>query len=369
MAYGAGAKVTGKGGVGTGVGTGTNAGSGGNGTGFGGRGSGHRRANWAATAAPRPANAPWPAPCTGSIRHQLSDGQLEPQPQAAVHRPDVHRSGRARRPTPAPPPWASCPSSPPDRRTRPTAPTASASKTRLLWLLRHQERDGNLAKGCVQPMYSHGMATIALCEAYGLSGDHNIGAAAQGAVELHPRRPKQDRLRLALQPRRPRRHLRRRLASHGSEERADGGLERGRLRGSGSIFDLACKWFDLVKCGPNGCNFQYQPDTGPTPAMSAVGLLCRQYMGTKRDRPDDDRRRRVLDEEHARRENPQRLLLVLRDASDAQLRRLRVGHLEPRDAEAVDQHADRDRTPAPTGVGTRTIRPRTPGARRPAATT
>ena len=54
----------------------------------------------------------------------------------------------------------------------------------LLWLLRHQDRDGNLAKGCAQPMYSHGLATIALCEAYGLSGDHNIGAAAQVAINF-----------------------------------------------------------------------------------------------------------------------------------------------------------------------------------------
>ena len=44
----------------------------------------------------------------------------------------------------------------------------------------HQEANGNLAKDCGQPMYSHGLATIALCEAYGLSGDKNIGMAAQG---------------------------------------------------------------------------------------------------------------------------------------------------------------------------------------------
>ena len=35
----------------------------------------------------------------------------------------------------------------------------------LIWLVRHQEQDGFLAKGCISPMYSHGMATTALCEA------------------------------------------------------------------------------------------------------------------------------------------------------------------------------------------------------------
>ncbi len=52
----------------------------------------------------------------------------------------------------------------------------------LVWLVRHQERDGNLAKGCISPMYSHAMATMALCEAFGLSGDRNVGMAAQNAV-------------------------------------------------------------------------------------------------------------------------------------------------------------------------------------------
>ena len=37
------------------------------------------------------------------------------------------------------------------------------------WLIAKQQPDGNLAKGCNPPMYSHGLATIALCEAYGLT--------------------------------------------------------------------------------------------------------------------------------------------------------------------------------------------------------
>ena len=33
-------------------------------------------------------------------------------------------------------------------------------------------------------MYSHGLATIALCEAYGLTGDKQVGVAAQKAVNF-----------------------------------------------------------------------------------------------------------------------------------------------------------------------------------------
>ena len=54
----------------------------------------------------------------------------------------------------------------------------------LIWLVRHQEQDGFLAKGCISPMYSHGVATTALCEEFALSGDHNVHDAAQGAVNF-----------------------------------------------------------------------------------------------------------------------------------------------------------------------------------------
>ena len=98
----------------------------------------------------------------------------------------------------------------------------------LVWLVRHQERDGNLAKGCISPMYSHAMATMALCEAFGLSGDRNVAHGRPGRGQLHHRRPEQERQRLALQSRRPRRHVGDGLADHGPEERPDGRPERGR---------------------------------------------------------------------------------------------------------------------------------------------
>ena len=54
----------------------------------------------------------------------------------------------------------------------------------LDWLIRHQQPDGNLAKGSNQMMYGHGLATIALSEAYGLTGDSQVGQAAQRAVNF-----------------------------------------------------------------------------------------------------------------------------------------------------------------------------------------
>src|SRR4029079_14191632 len=51
----------------------------------------------------------------------------------------------------------------------------------LYWLTSQQKPDGDL-RGKEGTMYSHGLATITLCEAYGLTEDRKIGAAAQQAI-------------------------------------------------------------------------------------------------------------------------------------------------------------------------------------------
>ena len=56
------------------------------------------------------------------------------------------------------------------------------------------------------------------------------------------------------------------------------GLNVGGSGGTGSAFELAGKWLDLVKTGPNDSQFQYQPGTGATPAMAppvcSAGNTC-----------------------------------------------------------------------------------------------
>ena len=54
----------------------------------------------------------------------------------------------------------------------------------LNWLMVHQKPDGDLSAGGVPKELSHTLATIALCEAYGLSGDREVGVAAQKAIRL-----------------------------------------------------------------------------------------------------------------------------------------------------------------------------------------
>ena len=50
------------------------------------------------------------------------------------------------------------------------------------WLVKQQKADGDLRGGGT--MYSHGLAAIVLCEAYGMTQDKVVGAAAQKAVDF-----------------------------------------------------------------------------------------------------------------------------------------------------------------------------------------
>jgi hypothetical protein len=49
-------------------------------------------------------------------------------------------------------------------------------------------------------------------------------------------------------------------------------------------FEGAKQWLKAASAG-NGGQFCYTPGSGPTPAMTSVGLLCSQYLGVKRDDP------------------------------------------------------------------------------------
>ena len=54
----------------------------------------------------------------------------------------------------------------------------------LQWLVQNQQPGGDLANGAAAQMYSHGMASLALCDAYALTADPEIGRAAQKAIDF-----------------------------------------------------------------------------------------------------------------------------------------------------------------------------------------
>jgi hypothetical protein len=147
------------------------------------------------------------------------------------------------------------------------------------WLIRHQQKDGNLAKGSAQMMYGHGLATIALAEAYGLTADKQVGRAAQAAVNfiLAAQNPKDGGWRYNPKDPGDTSVLGWQLTALKSAHMA--GLDCGR-----DVFTNAGKYLDTVAIR-GGTEYGYQPDVASSPTMTAVGLLGRQYLGAKRDNP------------------------------------------------------------------------------------
>lgn len=150
----------------------------------------------------------------------------------------------------------------------------------LLWLTKNQnEETGRFGNG---NMYEHGLATIAICEAYGCTRDLKLKNLAQGAIRFtedaqndvsggwhYTANPSTvgDTSVLGWQ-----------YMSLVSAQMAG-------LKVNPQSLASANKFLGSVSKGKSGGLFSYMPESGPTPAMSSVGLLCRQYRGINRTDP------------------------------------------------------------------------------------
>jgi hypothetical protein len=152
----------------------------------------------------------------------------------------------------------------------------------LNYLFQHQQPDGSLAG---KLMYAESLATITLCEAYGMSGDKGLGHAAQAAVRFIE-----------------------------SAQHAQGGwryspgdegdtsvtgwcvmaLKSARMAGlsvTPAVFDNAKKFLRSVARGKSQGLYAYMPGdgagnpAGPNRNMTAVAMLVQQYLGRTRDDP------------------------------------------------------------------------------------
>ena len=155
------------------------------------------------------------------------------------------------------------------------------------WLLKEQGEDGSFFQ---QGYYNHrfytqGLCAIAICELYGMSGDESFKEPAQKAIGYC-------------------------LRNQGSQggwryyplEDDDPRLGAGDVSVTGWIlmalqsarmagleippdhFRRAGEFLDQVAVD-DGSRYRYQPDRTPSRAMTAEGLLCRQYLGWERDDP------------------------------------------------------------------------------------
>jgi hypothetical protein len=145
----------------------------------------------------------------------------------------------------------------------------------LNWLMAKQDKkDGNLGGG----MYSHGLASIALCEAYGLTNDAKLRESAQKAINyiVYAQDDKSGGWRYA--------------PKQGGDTSVVGwqlmALKSAQMAGltvPPTTLKNAERWLDGNMSNDKG-DYGYIGNPGtnkdsPASAMTAVGLLCRQYLG------------------------------------------------------------------------------------------
>jgi hypothetical protein len=147
------------------------------------------------------------------------------------------------------------------------------------WLIKQQQPDGNLAEGAHQMMYSHGLATLALSEDYGMTGDKRVGAAVEKAVKfiVDAQNAQDGGWRYNPGDAGDTSVLGWQISALQSAKRAG-------IRIPPNVFSSASKFLDSVS-SDNGAKYCYQPGVPAMPPMTAIGLLSRQYLGAKHDNP------------------------------------------------------------------------------------
>jgi hypothetical protein len=282
QADGLGPMLSGGGGAEPGLGTGTRFGKGGPGEGFGSRGKGHREAllsryggtkqteravagalNWLARH--QHPNGSWsirryPALCKGKTCEGLGTVEADVGATALGVLPFLAAGQTHKSP----------------------GPYQQQIAKAIRWLIQNQRPNGDLSLGHSQ-MYSHGLATIALCETCGMTRDDRVRQAAYLAVRfIETGQNRQGGWRY----------------THGTQD-ADTSVYGWQMMGLKSAmmagvsiddarFGLGLKWLDNVaeraESSSDLGRFGYRPGEPATPCMSAVALLILQYGGM---RPDD----------------------------------------------------------------------------------
>ncbi len=263
----------GRGGVGVGVGLGQNAGSGGDGLGFGSRGKGHRDALLGAWGGTKASERAVGAALNWFYRHQTKQGKwsLDFRRQCkdgTCSGPGIAQSDAAATALALLPFLAA------GQTHKSKGPYRDTVAKGLAWLIKQQRGDGDLSGGCGKPMYAHGLATIVLCEAYGMSRDEHVGAAARGAVAFIARAQNQATGGWRYPP-----DFSGDTSVFGWQIMALKSAVLAGLPVESLVFDNGQKWLRSVARGEHLGLYSYQPYQPVTPTMTAVGMLCRQYMG------------------------------------------------------------------------------------------
>lgn len=150
------------------------------------------------------------------------------------------------------------------------------------WLLLRQQKTGELFLGGLfnSQMYSHAIASMALCEAYGLSKDPKLKRPAQLAIDFIAQSQNKDDGGWRYSP-----GMAGDTSVFGWQMFA---LRSARLAGLDvprNVVRGCAYYLDLASTDKHGTRYAYLPGRNETITMTAEALLCRQYLGWLRDSP------------------------------------------------------------------------------------
>ena len=168
------------------------------------------------------------------------------------------------------------------------------------WLVGQQRGDGNLFDidefGREEAFYAHSMGTIALCEAVALTADRKARQAAVNAVNFLGKTQQPTQGGWKYQPQTP--MTRGDLSVTGWALMALHTARIADIEVPEQAFVLASNFLDTVEV-QDGARYRYEPDFGVSQAMTAEGLLCRQWLGWPREHPSlESGTRFLLGEQH-----------------------------------------------------------------------
>jgi hypothetical protein len=154
----------------------------------------------------------------------------------------------------------------------------------IRFLLSRQQAEGGFLDGPAD-MYTHGLASIALCEAYGMTGDPKLREAAQKAINFIVKAQDTQRGGWRYQPK-----TTSDTSIVGWQVMALKSAQMAGLQVPASTLENATRWLDLAqykKKQPDGRTFvmyaysydQNEPNAPGGPATTAAGLLNRLYLG------------------------------------------------------------------------------------------
>lgn len=143
----------------------------------------------------------------------------------------------------------------------------------LNYLVSKQGKDGRFPGGMGGGMYAHALATMAICEAYGMTADPMLRRSAVAAINYAVAAQDPVGGGWRYEPRQP--------GDTSVTVWEMAALKSGQVAGLSVpmvTFKRAEKFLD--SCETQAGGFGYVPSVEATPTMTAAGLLCRFYLGT-----------------------------------------------------------------------------------------